>query len=170
MQRGFTLVEVVFSLFVLTVFIVAILKTSTFTKYSAEQNLYESTALNAAIGIIEQIKGANYELLINPELDSDTDEIFTASSSTGSALQLKLAQANTISVPIITESGGDTAKTLAVSITPTLTETSKKVKNLVNTQTPAGIWVEVEYAWAHPRTGRTNTGVMRNMVSLVSTY
>ncbi|WP_425609298.1 type IV pilus modification PilV family protein [Thalassobacterium maritimum] len=65
-HAGFSLLEVMISMFILTLFILAFTKGLSYVKYLAEDNLYEATALTVAVSIIEQMKGASLNLLENP--------------------------------------------------------------------------------------------------------
>lgn len=168
-KSGFTLIEVVYALIILAVLFAGLIKISAFTKFNAEQNLYEVSALNAALGVIEQLKSANYELLTDPPTASGTP-YFALMTSTGNDIQLNLGTSNQLEIPIITEAGGTTGKTLDVALTPTLQASTKLVQNLVNSTEPASMWITIDYEWQHPRTKKTHSGTLRNMVSLVSTY
>jgi len=169
-ESGFTLFEVVFALVVLALLFAGLFKTSAFTKFNAEQNLYEVSALNAALGVIEQFKSANYSLLTDPPSNGFGNPYFALTTTGSGTINLELGASNTLEVPVITESGGSTRKLLNVELTPTLQASSRLVRNLVNTTEPAGMWITVDYSWQHPRTRKTHTGSLRNMVSLVSTY
>lgn len=65
-KTGFSLVEVMISMLVLSVLALAITKTMALTKYTAEDSLYEVTALNLGLSIIEQMKSTSYVELANP--------------------------------------------------------------------------------------------------------
>lgn len=159
-----------FGLFILALFFGGLIKLSTFTKFNAEQNLYEVSALNAALGVMEQMKSANYSKLTEPESDSSGNPSFVITTAAGDSIFLALGTSNTLDVPVITEAGGSARKTLDVELTPTLQASSRLVRSLVDTTEPAGMWITIEYTWQHPRTQKTHQGTLRNMVSLVSTY
>ena len=169
-QSGFTLVEVIFSLVILALLFAGLFQISAFTKFNAEQNLYEVTALNAALGIIEQMKSANYDLLTDPPKTVTGDPYFTLTTTTDETINLTLGSSNILAVPVITEAGGSTRKLLDIELTPILQSSANRVQNLVNTTEPSGVWITINYSWEHPRTQKTHTGSLRNMVSLVSTY
>lgn len=169
-KSGFTLIEVVYALIILAVLFAGLIKISAFTKFNAEQNLYEVSALNAALGVIEQLKSANYELLTDPPTGASGTPYFALITSTGTNIELNLGTSNQLEIPIITEAGGTTGKTLDVALTPTLQASTTLVENLVNSTEAAGMWITIYYEWQHPRTKKTHSGTLRNMVSLVSTY
>lgn len=169
-RAGITLLELMVGLVLMALVAFGVIKASSMSKFTAEQNLYESTAVNTAIGLIEQMKGTNYNSIANPPVDADGDEIFSLRIADGTSVSLKLGKENDLLVPIITESGGKVGKTLNVKITPSLTRSNTLVKSLNNTTEYAGYWVTIDYSWNHPRSGKAYSGVYKNLISLVSSY
>lgn len=158
-KHGFTLVEAMFSLFILAVASLGLIKALITTQYTAEDNLYEATALTVALSTIEQMKGASLSALSDPLTVSGV-ETFNLIAGNGSTTSLDLDTQNIIEIPIITKEDGTSKKTLPLTLTPRIKQTSSKT----------GYWLEVEYAYDHPRNGRTRTQTIRNMRSEIAVY
>lgn len=141
-------------MFVLTLLALAITKTLTFTKYTAEDSLYEATALNLGLSIIEQMKSTSYIKLANPPV-SQGEPSFRMLVDSGSEEILLLGSENKLSVPIITEAGGERAKLLPTTIIPSIT----------NMTDGTGLWLEVRYSFKHPRSGKIRERVVRNAIT-----
>jgi prepilin-type N-terminal cleavage/methylation domain-containing protein len=150
-RRGFSLVEVVISMFVLAIFVLAFTQTLIFTKYQAEDNLYAATALTVGVSAIEQMKSVSLARLESPP-NINGKPYFRMEVMGQNSIELFLDEANSIEVPIVTEEGGNTEKTMTLEITPSL----QKMVDL------PGYWIEITYAYAHPQTGRIRTEILRN--------
>lgn len=155
---AFSLVEVMISMFVLTVLALATTKTLIIAKYTAEDSLYEATALNLGLSIIEQMKSASYVVLENPPL-SGGDPSFRMLIDNGAEVVLILDEVNELQIPIVTEAGGDQTKLLPTSVIPSIT----------NMSDGSGLWLEVRYSFEHPRSGRVRERVVRNAVTNIRT-
>lgn len=153
-KTGFSLIEVMISMFVLTLLALAITKTLAHAKYTAEDSLYEATALNLGLSIVEQMKSTSYVALSNPPLAGGKPS-FRMLVDSGSEEILFLDEANQLSVPIVTEAGGARAKLLPTTITPSITEMTDGI----------GLWLEVRYSYEHPRSGLTRERVVRNAIT-----
>ena len=156
--KGFSLVEVVVSMFIFALLALALTKTLTFTKYLAEDNLYEATALTVASSLIEQIKGASLDLLIDP-IQTGGKDSFEMAADGSTSKYLILDEYNKLEVPIVTDNSGSETKKLEIRVNPSITKMSKS----------KGYWIEIEYQFDHPRTGRTRTNTLRNARSTVPT-
>jgi prepilin-type N-terminal cleavage/methylation domain-containing protein len=160
-SHGFSLVEIVISMFILALFVLAFTKGLTYTKYTAEDNLYEATAMTVAVSIMEQMKGANNTLIESPPTDEeDGKEIFTITIEDNQTRDLTLDEENTISIPIVTNKDGSLRKNMDLKITPTI----EAMNSL------GGYWLTVSYSYEHPQSGRVRTAVVRNARSSISTY
>jgi len=155
-SAGYSLVEVVISMFILALFVLAFTKGLTYTKYTAEDNLYEATAMTVAVSTIEQMKGASLNLLESPPKKSGK-EVFTMIVEGGQRRDIILDELNVVSVPIVTEKDGAIAKRMDLEMTPSI----KKMNSV------AGYWLTIRYSYKHPRTGRVRTEVVRNARSTV---
>ncbi|MGZ0707463.1 type IV pilus modification PilV family protein [Coraliomargarita sp. W4R53] len=158
-SAGFSLVEVVTSMFILALFILAFTKGLTYTKYTAEDNLYEATAMTVAVSTIEQMKGASLNLLESPPKESGK-EIFTMIVEGGQEHDIILDEVNVILVPIVTEKDGSIAKKMELEMTPSITPMSSV----------SGYWLTIRYSYKHPSTGRVRTEVVRNSRSTVPSH
>lgn len=150
-SAGFSLVEVMISMFVFTLLALATTQTLIFTKYAAENSLYEATSLNLGLSIIEQMKSAPYQDLTNPPI-VDGNAQFAMEIDSGNVVNLRLGANNTLSVPIVTEAGGNQSKLLPVTVNPSITQMTEG----------DGLWLEVRYAYDHPRSGQTSNRVVRS--------
>ncbi|MDQ8193359.1 hypothetical protein QEH59_02915 [Coraliomargarita sp. SDUM461004] len=156
---GFSLVEVVISLFILALFVLAFTKGLTYTKYTAEDNLYETTALTVAVSTIEQMKSTRLNLLETPPT-KDGKAIFTMIIEGDQQQDLFLDVPNTLQVPIVTEKSGAIAKTMDLEITPSIQAMSGA----------SGYWLSIRYAYEHPNTGRVREAAIHNARSTVPTH
>lgn len=157
--QAFTLVEIMFSLFMLGVAALGLIKALISTQFTAEDNLYEATALTVALSTIEQMKGASLNELSAPDVVGGK-QVFSLMAGNGSTTDLALNEANFVEIPIITNDEGEIKKSLSLTITPSITPT------IADT----GYWLEVVYSYDHPRTNRTRTQVIRNMRSTIAVY
>ena len=157
-SAAFSLVEVMVGMFVLSLLALGMTKLLLFSKVTAEDNLYEATALTVAVSIVEQMQGASLNLLENPQ-EVGGDEVFEMVIGNNVKSSVVLGEENVLDVPIVTDSGGSVAKTLALKVTPRigLMENGK------------GYWLSIEYAYDHPRTNRTRTQIIRSARSTVPT-
>jgi prepilin-type N-terminal cleavage/methylation domain-containing protein len=153
-NKGFSLVEVMISMFILTLLALAVTKGLTFTKYTAEDSLYEVTALNLGLSIIEQMKSTSFNELSDPPL-SEGKPSFRLLVDNGDEVILYLDSENVLEVPIVTEAGGERAKLLSTTLIPSITEM----------RDGSGLWLEVRYTFDHPRSGRTRERVVHNAIT-----
>jgi len=156
-SRGFSLVEVMISMFVLALFILAFTKGLMYVKYMAEDNLFDATALTVAVSTIEQMKGAPINLLESPP-KIDGKGTFKMIVEGGQERRVVLGEVNAMLIPITTDEDGSTVKTMNMEITPNITKMTAA----------AGYWLSVTYTYKHPRTGRERTEVVRNARSTVN--
>ena len=155
-QAAFSLVEMMIAMFIFALLAFGITKTLLFTKLTAEDNLYEATSLTVAISTIEQMKGASLILLADPPTVSGK-EVFSLVVQGNTKQNIILAEENILQVPIVTESGGSTTKTMALTMIPEIEPMT----------TNTGYWLTVTYSYAHPRSGRVRTNTIRNARSTV---
>lgn len=126
----------------------------------AENNLYESAALNVAISFLEQIKSIDYTTLESPPVNIEGKQYHTFIIGFGQELNVILNEDVTIDVPIISNTDGSSRKTLPVTLNISTTQ---------GTDLP-GYWMEVDYSWEHPTTDRVYEGEVRGFRSEISTY
>jgi len=126
----------------------------------AENNLYESAALNVAISFLEQLKSIDYGTLESPPVNTSGDQYHTFIIGFGQTMNVALEEDVTIDVPIISNSDGTAAKEIPVTINITTTEGTDLL----------GYWMEIDYSWVHPTSNRVYTGEVRGFRSEVSTY
>lgn len=156
---GFTLIEVIISLVILTFVATGLMSFLISIKYAAEDNLYESTALTVALSTLEQMKSKKFGELS----DSQSSSTFDLVSGNGEVTSLNLNAPNILQIPIITDeasSGNAVIKTLPLTLEPSIQPTT----------TNTGFWLEVKYSYDHPRSGRTRTEIVRNIQSDVQTF
>jgi prepilin-type N-terminal cleavage/methylation domain-containing protein len=155
-RAGFSLAELMISMFLLSMLSLGITKLLFFSKMTAEDNLYEATALTVAISVIEQMQGVSFDLLENPPVESG-QEVFEMVVEGSTVRDAYLGVENTLEVPVVTDSVGSIAKTLALTVTP-------RVEAMENGM---GFWFSIEYSYDHPRTSRTRTQVVRSARSAI---
>ncbi|GHB95260.1 hypothetical protein GCM10007047_08680 [Cerasicoccus arenae] len=126
----------------------------------AENNLYESSALNVAISFLEQAKSIDYLTLEAPPVNGTGKEYHTFIIGFGETLAVPLGDDVVINVPIISNAEGESKKELDVTVNITVTEATDL----------QGYWMEVGYSWRHPTSNRIYAGEVRGFRSEISTY
>jgi prepilin-type N-terminal cleavage/methylation domain-containing protein len=154
-RAGFSLVEVMIAMFILTFFTAALFKGLLYAKYTAEDNLYTSTALTVAVSLMEQMKGASINQISSPK-EVSGKEIFTMIVEGGADRDLILGEPNKIEIPLVTDPSGVVSKTFDITINASIEEMDE-----------IGYWLSIRYSYAHPRTGRIRTEVIHNARSTV---
>ena len=150
---GFTLVETMVTVTILTIAAVGFTSLLITVQYTAEDNLYESTALTVALGTLEQMKNSATRNLENSQDITSFDLVIDDNDVT---TPLVLDQVNILNVPVVTNAQVD--KELPVSLIPRITTVNN------------GFMLEVQYAYDHPQSGREKTMVVRCMRSNAPTY
>lgn len=143
---------------ILTLLSLSFIKGLIYAKYTAEDNLYEASALSVAVSTIEQMKGASINKLSSPPI-SDGKETFTLTVENSNTIDLILDESNTMSIPLVTDSDGNVQKTLDIEVTPSIKAMDSA----------SGYWLSLKYSYKHPRTGRIRTAIVRNARSTVPT-
>lgn len=157
---GMTLVEIMMAMTVLALMATGIISALFTMRADAENNLYESSALNCAISFLEQAKSETYAVLKSPPMNANGKEYMTFIVGHKDLIDIPLGESTTVDVPIISTEDGSVKKELPVTVNITLNEaTSLKA-----------VWIEIDYSWAHPNTKRIFDGEIRGLRSLVSTY
>lgn len=139
------------ALFVFTLLAMAYTKTLTYSKYTAENNLYEATTSTVADSLIEQIKGASLDVLENPK-KVDGKEAFEMLIERGKKQLLILNEFNELEIPIVTNDTGEQTKKLNLKLKPTITP-------MLNDE---GYWIDVEYEFKSPDSKRIIKNTVRN--------
>lgn len=155
-KRGYSLAEVVITMLILALFVLAFTRGLTYAKYTAEDNLYDSTALNVAVSTIEQMKGAGLSAIENPPTVGGKD-VFQMVVDAGNIRNLVLNEVNIIDVPLVTDASGNVGKSFEIKMTPTIEQMSSY----------NGYWLTVEYSYEHPRSKRVRSNIIRNARSTV---
>ncbi|AOS45376.1 hypothetical protein Verru16b_02457 [Lacunisphaera limnophila] len=165
-QRAVSLVEVVVSLGILTIVAVSVLSVTFMIRSTAEQAVYQNTALTLAQGYLEQLRSLDYTSLA------------AAASSTSNPLSLINAAGNAVS----DESGnamnaGDWARervfldinAAGANIQPLTFRFRPVLTNMTGTAIGVEITVffETTYDWG---VRRTYNGALRTVRSSVPTY
>jgi prepilin-type N-terminal cleavage/methylation domain-containing protein len=151
---GFTLVEVVISLLVLSFAAAGLVSFLISIQYRAENNLYESTALTVSLSALEQMKSMTTEDLEN----SMNAATFNLNTGTNGIETLSLGQAKELPILIVTN--GEDPKSLPLVLTPSIETIAGST----------GFWLRVQYEYDHPRSGRTRTEVMGCVRSRVQSF
>ncbi len=151
---GFTLVEIVISLLILAFAAVGLVKFLISIQYTAEDNLYESTALTVALSTLEQMKNAAPSTL-DGSIGTST---FNLDVGADQPVVLNLGEENTRSIPIITNA--ESPKFMDLRVTP----------NIQSIAGETGFWLSVQYQYDLPRNGRTQTKVMECIRSKIPSF
>ncbi len=155
---GFSLVEAIIALSILTVLALAFSKGLFLAKVTAEDNLYEATSLTVAISTIEQMKSASLETI--ERLANGSDRTFYMLIEGNEQTALKLDEPNELLVPITSNSEGEVGKRMPLMLTPSVS----------SMRDVDGYWLSVIYEYKHPRNDLTRTQVVRNVRSSIPTY
>ncbi len=159
-RPGLTLTEVMVAMTILVILAGGIIGGVFTVRSDAENNLYESAALNVAISFLEQMKAIDYDTLSSPPVNGDGDEYLKFIIGFGQTLDVPLEEDVVINVPIISSTDGASKKELEVTIRTEATEA---------TDLP-GYWLAVDYSWRHPTSDRAYEGQVRGFRSEISTY
>lgn len=150
---GVTLVEVIIALLIFTVTAVALGRSLIWLQYSAEDNLYTSTAFTVASSVLEQMKSASTDTLKKSIIETE----FTMRRGSGTD-KLLLGQDNTLTIPLSSDAQNN--KTMPLVLRPTI--------QAIDGNT--GFLLRIEYSYDHPSSGRTRTKIMACMRSNVNSY
>lgn len=153
---AYSLVELMVGMFVLAMLGLGMTKALLFSKATAEDNLYEATALTVAISTMEQMQGASLKLLKDPPTIGGA-AVFEMVVAGNTEQNIFLGEANFLEVPIVTDSAGSIAKTMPLTLTP----------QIAPMENGMGYWLSVKYSYDHPRHQRTRTQIMRSARSTV---
>ena len=151
---GFTLVETVITMTILTIAAVGIVGTLITIQYTSQDSLYGSTALTVAMSTLEQMKSMDSNALEN----SINTSSFNLITSVSGEVTLNLSQENQIQVPIVTNDDGN--QTMPITLIP----------NMQTLENDNGFLLEVGYEYKHPRNGRLRTEMVRCIRSRIANY
>jgi len=159
---GFTLVEIMISLFVLTMMALSFVATAIQARKMSEAAVYHATALSAAQGYIEQIMSMEYQYLINAYYAPGSAPLPTKSDeNTDDPLYLNVPNTKQITVDV--DKDGNTSKTLEIIVTPKLT-------NLSDSLNYNAMEITLEYEWEAPGTSTPHKRALRIARSYVPTF
>lgn len=163
-EQGLTLVEVMVSMVLLTMVFAGVMGAVLTTRKMAESNIYENTALSAAMGYMEQMKGINYVNMKSAMADPDgtpiptqaisaliaTSEDEDEDISTDDFLYLNVANEKDILIDI-KNPGTDEEERIVMKfrITPTLTDLG------VGSDPKEALHVQMDYEFRSPVNART---------------
>ena len=151
---GFTLVETVITMTILTIAAVSIVGTLITIQYKSQDSLYNSTALTIAISTLEQMKSTSSSTL---EASLGTSS-FNLITSVNAETLLNLGAENLLQIPIVTNT--DVDQELPLILFP-------DIQPLENDN---GFLLEVGYEYKHPRNGRLRTEMVRCIRSRIANY
>lgn len=161
-RHGFTLTEIIISLFILTMMGLSFVATAIQARKLSEAAVYHATALSAAQGYMEQIMSMEYQYLLNAyyapgaaplptQLDQGTDD------------DLYLNVVNTKEVVVDVDANGNTSKTLEIKFTP-------RLNNLSGSLSYDAMEITLEYEWMAPGTNTPHKRALRSARSYVPTF
>lgn len=159
-RLALTLVEVMVALSILVILAAGVFGAVLMVRADAENNLYESAAQNVAISFLEQLKSFDYGDLIDPPTGSGGSPSYTFIIGFGQELEIPLDTETVVEVPIVSNESGTATKILPVTVTIQVEAAT----------TLDGFWLQTDYRWEHPTSGREYSGDIRGFRSEVSTY
>lgn len=122
-KKGFSLIEVVLSLFILAMISLSLGVATISTRKSSEAAVYQATAMSTVSSYLEQIKSMDYPNILAAVASPSTKPLPTQiDDNTNDPLYLN--QGNQKVVPVDVGNTGATAKTMTITITPTVTDLS----------------------------------------------
>lgn len=157
-NSGFTLIETITTVVILTIAAVGLMSFLTSIRFAAENNLYESTALTVALSTLEQMKSQTYQNLQNTMLANG----FNLETGNDNQVPLSLTTPTTLPVPVVSDLGSANQappKLIPITLRPSITASA----------TRAELWIEIQYSYEHPRNGRVITGVVRGTKNNIPT-
>lgn len=161
LHQGLTLTEVMIAMVIFVILAGGIIGAVFTVRADAENNLYESAALNVAISFLEQLKSIETEALLNPPVNGTGEKYHTFLIGFGQSFNMPLSKDTAVMVPIISNADGTAKKELEVIINMQVDEATDF----------DGFWFEVDYTWKHPTTKKEYSGEVRSFnCEKVATY
>lgn len=161
-NKGFTLLEMVISLFILAMISLSLGSATIQTRKSSEAAVYQATALAMATSYLEQIKSMDYPNLVNAMASPSTKPLPTQiDDNTNDYLYIN--QANTKNVAVDVTGSGQTLKTMELTITPTLTDMTP-ILNITATE------IILTYSWKTTNSKSTQTRALRTIRSFTPSF
>ena len=159
--KGLTLLEVMLSMLIFTIVALGLSRFMIHSKFMAENNLYEATALNVALSTIEQLQSEPYNT-IEALMAGANPADYTLDLINGESAIIKVNDgdipapetSSELSVPVTDSTTGETLKDIEVKLTATLTADSSI----------EAYWITVAYSYTHPRDDRVLGGMVRSFI------
>jgi prepilin-type N-terminal cleavage/methylation domain-containing protein len=160
-RHGFTMVEMVISLFVLAMMALALGSATIQARKMSEAAVYKGTAMAAASGYMEQLKSMEYQQLINSITDKSIPLPTKLDQGTSDPLIVGVENSKKITIDV--NSSGEATKTMDFIITPELT-------NLEPTLGLRAIEIKLRYKWKAPGSNSYLERGIRSVRSYVPTF
>lgn len=155
---GLTLVEAIIALAILSSVSLTLAKSLIWIQYTAENNLYQSTAFTVATGILEQIKSSSALNLREAESAGTFQLKASIENGTSAGDILTLGTENTLAVDIVTN--GDNPKSIPLRLTPSIKPIGQ-----------GSYLLKIQYEYDHPKHNRSQTNVVMCIRSIqVNTF
>lgn len=165
-QAGFSLVEIMIAMSVLTMLASGILSGVLQTRKFTEYNVYHTSAINAAAGYLEQMKTMNYDqlagLIANPYY-SYTGAAVPTQSDESTADPLILNTWNYRDLTINVDESGNSIETMNIWFWP-------RMQNLQLTSGRRAIQMWIYYMWDSPADNSRRYYLVRMTRSYVETF
>ena len=161
-NKGFTLLEMMGSLFVLAMISFSLGLATIQARKSSEAAVLQATATTAVTSYLEQIKSMDYPNLINAIMSPATKPLPTQSDDVTNDY-LYVGQANVKNVPVDVKSDGTVIKNIKLTITPTLTDLSA-------TAGVTAVEILMTYTWSSPSSKVAQSRALRAVRSYVPSY
>jgi prepilin-type N-terminal cleavage/methylation domain-containing protein len=157
---GFSLAEVLISLALFGLMSTAFLAACLFARKSAECAVYESTALTAATGYLEQIKSLSYSTVLTSINDPDQPIPTMVNQGTQDYLYLDVYTEKVIAVRLDTD--GSALQQMSLFVMPVINDEFASTGQYI-------LNIAVHYRWTEPGTGRVRNACIRTARSNVPT-
>jgi prepilin-type N-terminal cleavage/methylation domain-containing protein len=160
-RRGFSLIEIMLALTLFSMLAMAIIAGVLQVRRMAENAVYQNAAITAATGYLEQMKGMEYQTLVDSIEDVSLAGLIPTRIDQGVADYLYNNQRDYRKILIDTDEAGNVESTMDMYFTPRLT-------NLFATNGLRTVQIELEFEWLDPHTRSLQSRVLKNVRSNVS--
>ncbi len=134
-RAGFSLVEVVVAMVLLTILAAGVISSTMQIRKTAESNMRESLAVAVGTGFLEQLISAEFPLL---QIAADNNALWDFFTRDGSPESIRIrpvgyeGEGNTIEIPLITDVEGEETATMPLTVLPMVERAEGNPDNALN--------------------------------------
>ena len=161
-KKAFTLVEIVISLFILSMMALALGAATIQARKLSEAAVYHATALSAAQGYMEQIQSMEYQNLLDA-FYAPTAAPLPTKLDQGTPDPLYINVENEKNVVVDVDASGNPSKSIKMKITPSLS-------NLEGTLGYKAMEITLLYEWRSAESATAHKRALRLVRSYVPTF